>query len=244
MHLKLGKVAVKRPRFTSKTKAAKEERLMKECSLLAELDHGNILRCIGYCAYNDARCLVTPWAENGTMSLYLGTEAAADRQRLLADIASALVYLHTRPLPIVHGDLHVDNVLINVDGRALLSDFGLSRELHPEGAASATRTSLGRLVYTAPELHDGYKPSLASDVFAFGMLIVETYSGQRPLARAATDLAALRDLHMRERPSRDEITRADFPLHLWELAEECWAHDPALRPNMVDVLPRLTRIPE
>ncbi|KZV79749.1 kinase-like protein, partial [Exidia glandulosa HHB12029] len=136
------------------------------------------------------------------------------------------------------------NVLISGDGSAMLSDFGLSRALRDEPERSVTRTSLGRLVYTAPELHGGYRPSLASDVFAFGMLIVETYSGRRPLARAPTDVAALIVLHKRERPSRDEIIRADFPRHLWELAQECWAHDPALRPDMVDVLPRLTRIPE
>lgn len=106
-------------------------------------------------------------------------------------------------------------------------------------ATSHSGQTLGLLVYQAPELHEDDGTSLASDVFAFGMLIVETYSGRRPLARALTDLAAIIELYKTKRPSRDEIAREDFTESMWKLAEDCWAHKPSERPAMTSVHARL-----
>lgn len=99
-HRTLGLVAVKRPRFTESDKSVKvtpvfgeslladrqhvqEEMMLQECVLLARLDHPNVLLCIGFCIQFETLCLVSPWAENGTMSSYLKREPNADRHTLV-----------------------------------------------------------------------------------------------------------------------------------------------------------------
>ncbi|KZV97353.1 kinase-like protein [Exidia glandulosa HHB12029] len=181
--------------------------------------------------------MVIPWAENGSLRWYLKRKPDADRHSLLREVAGAVAYLHARTPPVVHGDLHVDNVLISAQEHVQLSDFGLSRVLE-DTSRSASVVGIGILAYQAPELHDDHLPTMPSDVFAFGMLIVETYSGARPLSRHRGTGVVIAIMN-HERPARDEITRSDFPEQLWQLAEECWAHDQCLRPNATVVYQRL-----
>lgn len=125
--------------------------------------------------------------------------------------------------------------------RALLGDFGLARSVNEP--LDPYNDAFGRLVYRAPELDlgDGAR-TLATDVFALGMLVVELWSGRRPFARADSDVEALLRQSEGERPHRDEITRDDFPERLWSLAEDCWKQDAKERQDMTKVYSLLTSL--
>lgn len=234
-------LAIKRLRFNQTEQADLEALVAKEAAVLTMIEHPHILRFLGISYMNGAVCIVSPWAENGSLRQYLARNPKADHLGLLLQVASALCYLHTYTGDIiVHGDLHVDNVLISDMGTALLSDFGLSR-IVPEGHSSSLWRGdsldfgIGRVVYEAPELHDGAPRSWATDVFAFAMLIFHVFSGKPPFGHTQNYLAAVVALYGGQRPDRGEIDRRDFSDGLWRLVQRCWDHEPRERPRMPTV---------
>ncbi|EJD34298.1 kinase-like protein [Auricularia subglabra TFB-10046 SS5] len=182
------------------------------------MEHPHVIRCFCSVHVEGCECIVTPWAENGTLGAYLKKHPEADRLKLVcsSQVASGLRHLHRQEPPIVHGDIFVvgggDNVLISDHGNALLSDFGLSNgiinELSEIPCEGDRRIELfGRAVYEAPERHDGAAQSCSTDVFAFGMLIFHAYSGRRPFSTLSTSAAAIVELHKGRRPDRSEVAR-------------------------------------
>ncbi|KZV95358.1 kinase-like protein, partial [Exidia glandulosa HHB12029] len=156
------------------------------------------------------------------------------------EVASALCYLHELPRPIVHGDVHPRNILISAAGSALLSDFGASRYADE---ADDPNVSVGTAAYRAPELlrSDTECRTSATDVFAFAMLMVETWSGQIPLPYLQTDRATIIGIWGGQRPQRCQITDPRFPTQEWNLLTTAWAADPGQRPSMRFISLSLTR---
>ncbi|EJD37834.1 kinase-like protein [Auricularia subglabra TFB-10046 SS5] len=218
----------------------------KEVTILSRINHPNIVQCFHSCEVRGYKCIISPWAEHGTMRLYLERNPEADRLKLLHDVASALAYLHTRKAPIIHCDIYVDNVLVSEAGTALLNDFGLSRRITVDSSETPWDDKedyfIGRALYEAPEVHEGVRRSGATDVFAFGMLVFHTYLGRQPFARCPTQTAIIIALSKGERPGRDEITRYDFEDAHWELVQACWHHSPTVRPTMPVVRDRMRRM--
>ncbi|KIK91573.1 hypothetical protein PAXRUDRAFT_624615 [Paxillus rubicundulus Ve08.2h10] len=123
--------------------------------------------------------MVTPWFSNGSLYSYLSSDKVMDlsgRQGLLFDIASGLHYLHGKG--VVHGDLHIHNILVDENGRACLTDFGLSVVLQDLPGTSYLKLSICEaLRYADPELirqvHVDSKlvyPTTANDIYSFGGL--------------------------------------------------------------------------
>lgn len=95
--------------------------------------------------------------------------------RQIHQTACGLAYLHSRTPPICHADIKPENILVNNQHEATLSDFGLSRVLEGLGVSSGLTTTervKGTLNYMARELFEGEKPNLETDVYAFGGLIL------------------------------------------------------------------------
>ncbi|KAF8324137.1 kinase-like protein, partial [Clavulina sp. PMI_390] len=160
----------------------------------------------------------------------------------IRDIASALEYIHGMLPPIIHGDLHVTNILVDAEGRGLLSDFGLSRIKHELTRTSTDIFEGGRERYLAPELlllseDASFRTHPASDCYAFGMTIFELATLQKPFAQFRRDRAASNAAEKGCRPSRPSqetlgmlsTQAADM---LWELLTVMWAHEPSKRPSM------------
>ncbi|KAF8313210.1 kinase-like protein, partial [Clavulina sp. PMI_390] len=165
----------------------------------------------------------------------------------VTNIASALSYLHQLRPPIIHGDLHARNILIDISGNGLLSDFGLSRFKH-EHEVTRTATNItegGKYRYMAPELLSSspshkFRTTPASDCYAFAMTILELATLQKPFAEFDNERAAFSAAEGGVRPERpglgafSSLNEQQVDL-LWALLTEMWEQDPSKRPNMYHV---------
>ncbi|CAM9716545.1 unnamed protein product [Ectocarpus sp. 13 AM-2016] len=164
-------------------------------------------------------------------------------RRIVGDVCSGMA--HLADLGFVHGGLSSSNVLLDAGGRAKkISDLGPL--LRTPAAGNTTR-----LRYTAPEVLAGEDTSLQSDVFSFGMLVLECLTRRLPwqqededasITAAATDEGTTTSAVEDARLSRAVMSGdrpgvpGDAPCDLARVAKDCWAHDPASRPDMVRVL--------
>ncbi|KAI9029116.1 kinase-like domain-containing protein, partial [Hyaloraphidium curvatum] len=148
--------------------------------------HANVLPLMGWC--REPLCLVTLLMSGGTAKRYLGGLRPTPWEpravhRLLFQVALGMHHLHSRPTPILHVDLKGDNILVDENGVAKVSDFGMSR-IRATASLQSTKGQGGTPMYMAPELfvRPRPKPGTPTDVYAFGMTMWELLSeGDTPL---------------------------------------------------------------
>lgn len=155
------------------------------------------------------------------------------------EVAVALDHLHTLNPPMAHGGLSLGAVLINEEGRSMLSNFGLEPILNYVVADMQMTMSNGITSYMpAPEvletsmeapIDEIYTP--ASDAYDFGSLIVHVCSGTMPWKPQYTRWKALQRILAGKRPERKDHPGLPQDHKLWELVDWCWQHDPADRPT-------------
>ncbi|KAF8134425.1 kinase-like domain-containing protein [Boletus edulis] len=244
------RVAVKaiRPVFANDEEyQAKRRAIERELKVWVGLKHQNVLPLYGITeGFGPFLAFVCPWADNGTLSEYLEKfESQLDLKKriaLLGDIAAGLQYLHARN--IVHGDLSSSNILITKNGKACLSDFGLSTLLE----VSETAISYpGNIRWAAPELLDGYIAStegtLASqlsstqaDIYSFGSIMLQILSGKLPFHGVHRDAEIVIMIARGYKPPREPLWDGGvIPDLLWVFVEACW-ESPAKRPLSEDIV--------
>ncbi|CAI2185424.1 7417_t:CDS:1, partial [Funneliformis geosporum] len=151
----------------------------------------------------------------------------------LHSITTGLEYIHNSET--VHRDLHGGNILI-VRNFSVLCDLGLSRS-SIESAKDAQGDSeiYGVVPYVAPEIFEGKKYTMASDVYSFGMIMWEFMNGRRPFCDKKHDAELIVEICDGLRPSI--VTNA--PIGYIELMRECWDHDPLKRPVAAEITKRI-----
>jgi len=187
-------VAVKSNRNQAEEDANnKSQRLRRELKVWPRLTRDIVPLYATVSSFGQFVALVCPWYDNGSLSSYLEshgeTLSIINRFQLLSDISAGLQYLHS--CSVVHGDLTGSNVLISSDGRAHLSDFGLSVIVAEFAGTSYFTSALnGTVRWIAPELlaipeEEGAItiPTSNSDIYSFGCIFFPGIDGQSTLLR-------------------------------------------------------------
>ncbi|MBI5670975.1 MAG: tetratricopeptide repeat protein [Chloroflexi bacterium] len=197
--------------------------LAREFQLLASLRHPNVIGVLDYGFDSDGQPYFTMSLLDQPRDIL---EAARDlddtaRTLLLAQMLQALAYLHRRGL--LHRDLKPGNVLVTDDGQVKVLDFGLAVPVY--ALSNVEDVVAGTMAYIAPELFLGQLPSVASDLYAVGVIACEVYRGDRPFDDSS--VAKLIDSILTKPPDLSGI-----PLPLQAVVERLLAKTPDQRyPN-------------
>lgn len=204
---------------------------LQETEIWYKLQHQHVVRLWGACHVGNP-FFVCELAANGTLSDYLfRSENQFEKWAKLFEAARGLQYLHTKH-KVVHGDLKCNNILIGADGNAMLTDFGLSFVLGSPNETSDD-DEIGAIRWKAPELLNGStKGTFASDIYAFGMCIIEAVTGRLPWG-LAYDVTIKRKVLTRQELPQQPTSMND---EQWELIEKMCAWNPSERIDIAAVV--------
>lgn len=218
--------------FDPKVDAKLKQEYMDELLVMSELKHRNVVTFYGACMEPPRHFFVMELCDRSLYELLHGSSkrgiapcalSVHEKLQLACDVADGMAYLHARKPPIVHRDLKTHNVLQASNGVLKICDFGLVR---------TKNSGAGTPSYMAPELFAGKPFNSSVDVYAFGVLLCELFSGEQPFY--GYDYMDLRrKVPLGERP---ELPRFDTPEGIRRLIKECWDEDPGRRPTFEDVV--------
>ncbi len=175
-------VAVKVMHREMSEQADQLERFRQEARAVAKLSHPNVVSVIDAGEDGGYPYIVFEYVEGETLKQRVNREGALEPQEAIAyaiEIARGLSMAHARHM--VHRDIKPQNILIDSEGRAKLTDFGISRQLEQDGM-TATGRVLGTTDYVAPEQAMGRKVDPRSDVYSLGVVLYEMLVGQVPFS--------------------------------------------------------------
>ncbi|XP_057968987.1 probable receptor-like protein kinase At1g80640 isoform X2 [Malania oleifera] len=230
-----------------------EKEFENEVDWLSKFQHQNIVSLLGYCLHGEARFLVYEMMQNGSLETQLHGPAQGLalswhlRLKIAVDVARGLEFLHEHcNPPVIHRELNSSNILLDSKFSAKLSDFGLAISIRTQNKNNIKLS--GALGYVAPEyLLDG-KLTEKSDVYAFGVVLLELLLGRKPVEKTPPAqcqsivtwaMPRLTDRSMLPSLVAPEIRNTMDLKHLYQVAAVavlCVQPEPSYRPLITDVL--------
>ncbi|KAL6329305.1 hypothetical protein AAG906_016197 [Vitis piasezkii] len=247
-------VAVKKLHSSEDGDMADLKAFKSEIHALTQIRHRNIVKLYGFSSFAENSFLVYEFMENGSLRNILSNNEEAERLdwivrlNVIKGVAKALSYMHhdCSP-PLIHRDISSNNVLLDSEYEARVSDFGTTRLLKSD---SSNWTSFaGTFGYTAPELAYTMKVDNKTDVYSFGVVTLEVIMGRHPgelisslLSSASSSSSSASTIHhlplndvMDQRPSPPVNQLAEEVVVATKLAFECLHVNPQFRPTMQQV---------
>ncbi|XP_052728994.1 probable LRR receptor-like serine/threonine-protein kinase At1g67720 isoform X2 [Vigna angularis] len=229
------------------------QQFVNEVALLSRIHHRNLVPLIGYCEEEYQHMLVYEYMHNGTLREYIhecSNQKQLDwlaRLRIAEDAARGLEYLHTGCNPsIIHRDVKTSNILLDINMRAKVSDFGLSI-LAEEDLTHISSVARGTVGYLDPEYYANQQLTEKSDVYSFGVVLLELISGKKPVSSEdygpemnivhwVRSLIRKGDVISIMDPSLVGNAKTESIWRVAEIAMQCVEQHGAYRPKMQEVI--------
>ncbi|CAD5324119.1 unnamed protein product [Arabidopsis thaliana] len=228
-----------------------EVQFQTELEMISLAVHRNLLRLYGFCTTSSERLLVYPYMSNGSVASRLKAKPVLDwgtRKRIALGAGRGLLYLHEQCDPkIIHRDVKAANILLDDYFEAVVGDFGLAKLLDHE-ESHVTTAVRGTVGHIAPEYLSTGQSSEKTDVFGFGILLLELITGLRALefGKAANQRGAILDWvkKLQQEKKLEQIVDKDLKSNydrieveeMVQVALLCTQYLPIHRPKMSEVV--------
>jgi serine/threonine-protein kinase TNNI3K len=208
------------------------EGFKREALLHRNLRHPNIVLLLGYC--KEPPCILLELMQRGSLANVLhsskyNTELTLELiMKIALDMSRGMEYLHSRS--IIHRDLKSQNVLLDINWTAKISDFGLSKFIRPEKIQDLT-LQIGTVPWMAPEVLQKQLYNEKADVYSYGIILWEMITKEKPYSELMwTHEIATSVIHGK----RPKIP-LDCPPILERLMKNCWQNNPNDRQNFSEI---------
>uniref|UniRef100_A0A0E0KAV0 non-specific serine/threonine protein kinase n=1 Tax=Oryza punctata TaxID=4537 RepID=A0A0E0KAV0_ORYPU len=169
-------------------KGQAEKEFKVEVEAIGKVRHKHLVGLVGYCAEGSKRMLVYEFVENGNLEQWLHGDVGPVspltwdiRMKIAVGTAKGIAYLHEGLEPkVVHRDIKSSNILLDKKWNPKVSDFGMAKVLG-SGSSYVTTRVMGTFGYVAPEYASTGMLNESSDIYSFGVLLMELISGKRPV---------------------------------------------------------------
>jgi tRNA A-37 threonylcarbamoyl transferase component Bud32 len=210
-------------------------RFRHEARTVAQLSHPNIVTVIDRGEDGGRQFIVFEYVDGENLKEFLERNGPLPVRRALElgiEIARGLAFAHQHGL--VHRDVKPQNVLLNGEGKAKVTDFGIARSLDVERGMTQTGTVLGTSNYIAPEQASGQPVDAQTDIYALGVVLYELLTGEVPFP--GENFVAVAMKHINESPPSLVEKRPDVPLRLAAAVDRALEKDPRDRFASMDDL--------